>query len=98
MGPSNAITFRSILPAVVFIVALNLSYLVLKGPIRNTILAYDHHNHLPSCQTCNRLAKKNHFPITGVRAYKPGDSLEDEEPLLRTPVSQATFRVEVYQQ
>ena len=40
MGPSNAITFRSILPAVVFIVALNLSYLVLKGPIRNTILAY----------------------------------------------------------
>jgi membrane protease YdiL (CAAX protease family) len=40
MGLSNAITFRSILPPVVFIVALNLSYLVLKGPTRNVILAY----------------------------------------------------------
>ena len=34
MGPSKAITFRSILPALVFIVALNLSYLVLEGPTR----------------------------------------------------------------
>jgi len=41
-GPSKAITFRSILPALVFIVALNLSYFVLKGPIRNVILAYGH--------------------------------------------------------
>ena len=40
MGPSKVITFRSILPALVFIVALNLSYLFLKGPIRNAILAY----------------------------------------------------------
>jgi membrane protease YdiL (CAAX protease family) len=42
MGPSKAITFRSILPALVFIVALNLSHLILKGPARNTILAYGH--------------------------------------------------------
>jgi hypothetical protein len=42
MGPSKVITLRSILPALVFIVALNLSYLVLKGPTRNAILAYGH--------------------------------------------------------
>jgi hypothetical protein len=42
MGPSKAITFPSILPALVFIVALNLSYLVLKGPTRNVSLAYGH--------------------------------------------------------
>ena len=40
MGPSKTITFRSILPALVLIVTLNLSYLVLKGPTKNVILAY----------------------------------------------------------
>ena len=42
MGPSKAITIRSILLAIAFIVALNLSYLVLKGPTRNAVLAYGH--------------------------------------------------------
>ena len=42
MGASKVITFRSILPALAFIVALNLSYLVLKSPTRNVILAYGH--------------------------------------------------------
>lgn len=40
MGPSRTITFRGILPALAFIVALNLSYIVLKGPTRSAILAY----------------------------------------------------------
>jgi hypothetical protein len=34
MGPSKAITFRGILPALVFIVALDLSYPVLEGSTR----------------------------------------------------------------
>ena len=42
MEPSRVITFRSILPALVFIVALNSSYLILKGPTKNAILAYGH--------------------------------------------------------
>jgi hypothetical protein len=42
MGPSKVIAFRSILPALVFIVALNLSYPVLKSPTRNAILAYSY--------------------------------------------------------
>ena len=42
MGPSKTITFRSILPALVFIVTLNLSYLVIEGPTRNVILAYSY--------------------------------------------------------
>ena len=48
-------------------------------------LAYDPQNYLPSCQRCSIIAKKNHFPIGGVRAYEPGDSLEAEEPLLLNP-------------
>jgi uncharacterized protein (TIGR02646 family) len=50
-------------------------------------LAYDPHNYLPSCQICNQYVKKNHFPIAdgGVRAQKPGDSLEDEQALLLNP-------------
>jgi hypothetical protein len=42
MGPCKVITFRNILPALVFIVTLNLSYLVLRGPTRNAILPYGH--------------------------------------------------------
>jgi hypothetical protein len=45
-------------------------------------LAYEPTNYLPSCQLCNQKAKKNHFPIAGPRAKKPGDSLEAEKPLL----------------
>jgi len=45
-------------------------------------LAYEPSNYLPSCQLCNQKAKKNHFPIAGVRARGPGDSLENEKPLL----------------
>jgi hypothetical protein len=45
-------------------------------------LAYDPSNYLPSCQLCNQKAKKNYFPIAGKRALGPGDSLEDEGPLL----------------
>jgi uncharacterized protein (TIGR02646 family) len=48
-------------------------------------LAYDPENYLPSCQRCNQFGKRNHFPIGGVRAYEPGDSLEDEEALLLNP-------------
>jgi hypothetical protein len=48
-------------------------------------LAYDPNNYLPSCQLCNQKAKKNHFPIAGVRAQSPADPLEREEPLLLRP-------------
>ena len=42
MGPSRAITFLGILPALVFIITLNLSRLVLNGLTRDAILAYGH--------------------------------------------------------
>lgn len=38
----EVITFHSVLSALVFVIALNLSYLVLQGPARNTIPAYGH--------------------------------------------------------
>ena len=45
-------------------------------------LAYDPTNYLPSCQLCNQKAKKNHFPIAGIRAKSENDSLLAELPLL----------------
>jgi hypothetical protein len=48
-------------------------------------LAYAPDNYLPSCQRCNQAAKKNHFPISGKRAFGPSDSLNDENPLLMNP-------------
>jgi|HubBroStandDraft_6_1064221.scaffolds.fasta_scaffold46590_2 hypothetical protein len=45
-------------------------------------LAYEPSNYLPSCQLCNQKAKKNHFPIAGIRAKGPDDSLDAELPLL----------------
>lgn len=50
-------------------------------------LAYNPNNYLPSCQLCNQLAKKNHFPINGKRAMGPKDSLAAEDPLLMHPDS-----------
>ena len=48
-------------------------------------LAYDLSNYLPSCQKCNQKAKKNQFPIAGVRANHPIDPLDQETPLLLNP-------------
>lgn len=56
-------------------------------------LAYDPNNYLPSCQLCNQgIAKKNHFPVSGTRAYEPADSLEDEHPDLVNPYRDAPLR------
>jgi uncharacterized protein (TIGR02646 family) len=50
-------------------------------------LAYDCANLLPSCPKCNRaLAKMNHFPIEGQRAY-PGGDMTKEKPALLNPYS-----------
>ncbi|MCP4143167.1 MAG: hypothetical protein GY755_23250 [Chloroflexi bacterium] len=49
-------------------------------------LAYNWKNLLLSCPKCNREnGKMNQFPIKGKRACCPGDSLNDEEPLLMNP-------------
>ncbi len=49
-------------------------------------LAYEPSNYLPSCQLCNQGdAKKNHFPVSGKRAYGPADALVDEQPDLLNP-------------
>jgi hypothetical protein len=48
-------------------------------------LAYNPANYLPACQLCNEPAKKDHFPIKGVRAYSERDSLDAEDPLLINP-------------
>ncbi len=49
-------------------------------------LAYEPTNLLPSCTLCNQaLAKMNHFPVTGARAWAPADDLSAEEPLLLHP-------------
>jgi hypothetical protein len=49
-------------------------------------LAYCESNLLPSCEICNRgKGKRNHFPISGVRAVKPEDDLSQEQPLLLNP-------------
>jgi len=58
-------------------------------------LAYNWRNLLPSCNYCNRpsktrdgkpVGKRNRFPIKGIRATKPDDKLEDEQPLFIHPV------------
>lgn len=48
-------------------------------------MAYDPQNYLPSCQVCNQMQKRSFFPISGKRAFSPGDSLKDEMPLLLNP-------------
>jgi hypothetical protein len=50
-------------------------------------LAYEPNNYLPACELCNRPAKKNNFPISqnSMRAYRPEDAIEKEEPLLLNP-------------
>jgi hypothetical protein len=50
-------------------------------------LAYDPDNYLPACKICNGTYKGNQFPLleVGVRAYKPEDSLDDEQPVLLNP-------------
>ena len=48
-------------------------------------LAYNPENYLPACQKCNEEFKKTHFPVSGKRAYKPSDPLEQEAPDLLNP-------------
>jgi hypothetical protein len=48
-------------------------------------LAYNPTNYLPACQLCNEPAKRDHFPIDGIRASSEGDALEAEVPLLLNP-------------
>jgi len=49
-------------------------------------LAYEPTNYLPSCQRCNQgSAKKDKFPIAGVRAFNKASPLTDERPLLLNP-------------
>lgn len=52
-------------------------------------LAYDESNFLLSCEKCNRGGSKStHFPIKGVRVYKPGENLDKEEALLLNPLEE----------
>lgn len=49
-------------------------------------LAYDVSNYIPTCSSCNTgKGKKNQFPIRGIRAQRPADSLALEDPLLLNP-------------
>ena len=53
-------------------------------------LVYDWDNLLISCANCNRLFKKASFPLKdeSKRAYKKGDNLSKEEPLLINPLKE----------
>jgi len=48
-------------------------------------LAYEPTNYLPACQLCNEPAKRDHFPIAGIRAHSAADPLDAEDPLLINP-------------
>lgn len=49
-------------------------------------LVYDWKNLLLSCNKCNRPpGKGSKFPILGVRAFSPEDSIDEEKPLLLNP-------------
>jgi hypothetical protein len=54
-------------------------------------LAYEPSNYLPSCMLCNQKAKRNYFPIEGVRASSPADDLQKEEPMLFNPYNHNYF-------
>ena len=49
-------------------------------------LAYEWTNLFFACKTCNEEFKKSQFPIQGVRANDPDDSLDEEQPVLLDPV------------
>ncbi len=51
-------------------------------------LAYEWSNLVYACKPCNETYKKTQFPIGGVRALKPEDKLEDENPKLIHPVDE----------
>jgi hypothetical protein len=54
-------------------------------------LAYEVANLLPSCQLCNQPpGKMNKFPIAGRRAFGPQDQLDNEQPLILHPYSDAS--------
>jgi uncharacterized protein (TIGR02646 family) len=48
-------------------------------------LAYTWENLLLACEICNRREKRNVFPIEGERAKRPGDDLDQEQPLFIDP-------------
>jgi hypothetical protein len=53
-------------------------------------LAYSESNLMPSCQRCNQgKGKRNHFPISGIRATQPDDNLSAEKPLLLNPYEES---------
>lgn len=51
--------------------------------------AYDPHNYLAACKTCNSIYKRNYFPIAGPRATGTDDParLAEERPYLIHPLS-----------
>ena len=53
-------------------------------------LVYEWDNLLMSCTNCNRIFKKTSFPLKdeSKRAYKKGDDLSKEEPLLINPLKE----------
>lgn len=50
-------------------------------------LAYDWENYFIACKICNSDYKSDHFPLLpgGIRATQPGDSLQNEKPVLVHP-------------
>lgn len=51
-------------------------------------LAYTWENLVFSCQLCNQMYKKGHFPVAGRRANGPRSNLDDERPLLINPLDE----------
>ena len=53
-------------------------------------LAHQWRNLLASCKPCNSDSKMSFFPLreTGCRAFKPGDSLDEEKPALIDPADE----------
>ncbi len=51
-------------------------------------LGYEWSNLLYACKPCNQKYKRNQFPISGTRAYRPDGNLENEYPMLINPIEE----------